>query len=244
MRSRAAAAVVVLLAISTLAACADDDARPAAEASSARDGADELEAAVTAAQLEPDDLGPGWELTETKAPGEDDDEPNPVDECLQGLDDRFQAATVAESEERTFTHEGESPLPAEVTSASLALDDAALFVEMHDLLRSPDFAACLHRRFEETMASLGGEAEVTVGDVAQAEGVVDPGNDAQLTSTRLSIPITIGMDGLTLDLDADMAFLSTGQLGSYVLVFASEGEVPAEAVAEWGRLLAERLIGA
>lgn len=249
MRTRAAAAIVALLALSVLSGCGDDDegARAAVdEPAPAADGAGQpdLEAAVAAGQLEPDDLGVGWELTESKAPGEDDDEPNPVDGCLQRLDDRFDDSKVAESEERTFQREGDAPLPAEVMSSSIAVDDAALLIEMHDLLRSPDFAACLHSGFEESMASLGGEADVTVGDVAQADGTIDSRVDPQLSSTTLSMPITTGMDGLTLDLAVQMVFLSTGQLGASILVVAPEGEVPADEVAEWGRLLAERLAGA
>lgn len=257
MRTRALVAAAALLALPLLASCGDDDEEatssdtteqaseaPAEDESEAgHDLSDEdLAAAVEAAQLEPEDLGPGWELTATKGPDEEeDDEPSPIDDCLSDdLPDRFDDAAVAESEKRTFTN-AEGVIPSEVESSSVGLDDPELFDEMHALLRDPDFGTCFGEGLQEMVTQDG--TEITVGEVEQAEQVVDPGEDPELESTGLSIPLTITAEGTTFETRATMVFLSTGHLGSSMFVFGEDGAVTEEQVAEWGRFLAERLVG-
>ena len=266
------AAAPALLVLALLAACGDDDEdtasttnteaeaetdeestgeesqddEPTDEESHDEGGHDlstaDLEAAVTAAQLEQDDRVEGWSLTETQPPGADD-EPDPIDDCFpDGLGDRIDAATVAESEERTYTFQSDDLISPQVASSSKGLDDASLFDELHEALRSEEFSTCIGAAFEREMAS--NEAQTTLGEIQQSEDVVDPGDDPDLESTALTFPIAIEGEGLSVDVEVTMTFLTTGQLGSSLMAFAPEGEISSDQLAEWGRLLAERLTGA
>jgi hypothetical protein len=271
MRIRAAAAAS-LLALALLSACSDDD-DPAVDASASGSASDveaeatddeatvdqeELEdepaasdadaqAAIDAAQLDAEDLGEGFALTSTKPAGEDDedDEPNPIDDCMTtDLDDRFEDATVAETEERTFTRQDGGAIPTEVSASNVALSDGDLFDEMHELLRSDEFGACMGTAFEELVAESAGGAEITLGELDVREDVVDPDAADDLTSTGIDIPVSVSSDGFTLDVEVTMAFLNTGELGSSILVFGATDERRDQELAEWGRLVAERLADA
>jgi hypothetical protein len=248
----------LLLAVSLIgAACSSDDDDEAVDTGDdteqTEDQVDEeeqdeatadgdLAAVVDGAQLELEDLGEGWELVSDNPPTDDDeeDEPNPIDECATSeLQDSFEAAKVAESNERSFRRTGTGPIPAEVQSSSIGLDDETLFEDMHEVLRSPEFGTCLGEGLQTAMAGGGGEA--VVGEVEQSDEVVDPGNDDGLQSTGITIPITLTVEGQTFELRATMVFLNSGPVGSSMFAFAPEGEVSSENVAEWGRLLAERI---
>lgn len=268
MRTRAAA-IAALLSLTLLAACGGDDEDTAAtgdttEEGTAEDGSEEeggtdpaeddipedgavadSDVALHEAQLEVEDLGAGWELTDTKPAGEDDDEPSPLDACIPGdLDDRFDAAKVAETEERTFVQQGEGPIPAQLVSSSVALDGAALFEEMHEVLRSAEFADCAGDAFQEAMGGPDGSAEATMGDIEQEDAVVDPGDDPDLTSTGITFPVSISSGELRAEMTVVMAFINTGRVGSSMLVISERDERLPMRVAEWGGILAERLSAA
>lgn len=231
-------------------ASTDDEATVDDEETSSGDadgGADldveRLQASVDAAQLETTDLGEGWVLTGTRPPGADDDEPSPMDACLAGdVDDRIEAGTVAESEERTFELEGEAAFPTEITSSSVALEDAALFDELHELLRSDELITCISDSFREAMAAGGDGAEITIGQFEATADVVDPDAAPDLESTGFEIPISISAEGFDADASVSMTFISTGQLGSSILVFGPADELGTSA-GELGAILAERLAG-
>lgn len=230
-------------------ATVDDEETESGDSASDDDaGADvdveSLQASVDAAQLETSDLGDGWVLTGTKPAGEDDDEPSPLDDCLAGdIDERVEEGTVAESEERTFELQGETAFPTEITSSSIALEDETLFDEMHELLRSDELATCISDSFREAMASSADGAEITIGDFEATEDVVDPDAAPDLESTGFEIPLTITAEGFTADATVSMTFISTGQLGSSILVFGPSEELRTSMVAELGAILAERLAG-
>lgn len=257
MRLRSTLVALLLVVALVGAACSSDDGDD--EAVDAGDGAaqtedapseaeaddgEDLELVVERAQLEVEDFGEeGWELvSDTPPDDEEDDEPNPIDECAAAdLQDSFDAAKVAESNERSFQRAGAGPVPAEVQSSSIGLDDASLFEEMHELLRSPAFGTCLADALQTLLADGGGEA--VVGEIEQSGTVVDPGDDEDLESTGLTIPITLTVEEQTFELRATMVFLNSGPVGSSLFAFAPEGEVTSEDVADWGGALAERIAG-
>lgn len=272
MRIRAAAAAS-LFALALLAGCGDND-EPAVDASDS-DASEDVEAeatddeatvdedelqdqqpsstdadaqaAIEAAQLDAQDLGEGFTLTSTKPAGEndEDDEANPIDDCMvTDLDDRFDEATIAETEERTFTREGTTTVPTEVSSSNIALSDASLFDDMHELLRSDDFGTCMGTAFEELLAEDAGGAEITLGEMEVREDVIDPDAADDLSSTSIDIPVSVSAEGFTLDVQVTMAFLNTGELGSSILVFGEADALRDQELAEWGRLVAERLADA
>ena len=268
MRIRAAASAS-LLALALVAGCSDDD-DPAVDASDASsddveaestddeatvddDERDDLadsdadaQAAIDAAQLEAEDLGEGWTLTGTTPPSDsDDDEPNPLDDCMESdLDDQFDEATIAETDERSFSREGDGVVPTEVTASNVALSDESLFDEMHDLLRSDDFGTCMGTAFEDLLAESAAGAEVTLGDIEVTEDVVDPDAADDVSSTSIDIPVTVSSQGFTLEAEVTMAFLNVGELGGSILVFGAADDLRAESIAEWGNLVVERLAGA
>lgn len=265
MRIRAAATAAVL-ALALLAGCGDDDDpsvptgddpsvdveeestddEATVDGEEQPDGDDtDAAAAIDAAQLEASDLGPGWELTSTTPPDTDpsDDEPTPLDDCLAtDLQDAFDAGKVAETEERTFElADGDSPLPSQVTASSVALDDADLFDQMHDVLRDEEFGQCISDGFRTLMAEqTGGQGEVTIGDIEATEGTVEV-DDAE--STRLGFAMTITSQGFTFETTFGITFVNVGSLGSSLLAFGPDGGVTPEQEAEWASLLAERLAG-
>jgi hypothetical protein len=251
MRIRSSLAVA-LLVLAPLAACGGDDDSAAATTTTTTEGSDghpttttEVDADVQAraeqAQLEVADLGDGWTLTKTTPPDQVDDTPNPVDECVGDLKDRIDASQVFETDHREFTAKTDAPVPATVQSSSIAVDDPSLFAEMHDLLRGDEFGQCMGTAFQKLLEGNATGAEITIGDVIAAEQVVDPGDDPDLTSTGVTIPVTVSAEGTTLDLESSMTFISTGPVASVLIVFTPTGIVTADAIAEWGRVLAERL---
>lgn len=258
-----------VLALALLAACSDDDDAVTAsgtgsssqvEAESTDDEATvddeeladaDVQALIDEAQLDADDLGEGYELTATSPPDAEDDEDgdddgaeaNPIEDCLASdLDDRFDEATVAETDERTFTQTDGAPVPAEVTASNVALDDDALFDEMHDLLRSEDFATCMGDAFEALLAESAAGADIVLGEIDVAEDAVDADVD-DLTSTTITIPVSVSAEGFSLDAEVSMLFLDVGELGSSILVFGAADEARAGELARWGGLVAERLAG-
>ena len=261
-----------VLALALLAACSDDDdgAVTASGSGSASDveaestddeatvddeelASGDVQALIDGAQLDAEDLGEGYELTATSPPDDQDDEDdeddtdageaNPIEDCLAGdLDDRFDEATVAETDERTFTQTGGAPVPAEVTASNVALDDEALFDEMHELLRSEDFATCMGDAFEAVLAESAAGADIALGDIAVAEDAVEADVD-DLTSTTITIPVTVSAEGFSLEADVSMLFLDVGELGSSILVFGAADEGRGDDLVRWGGLVAERLAG-
>lgn len=258
--------LAALLALALLAGCSDDDDDGGAASDDTAvdvgdddtpeitaDGGEEpatdaeLQAAIETTQLEAEDLGEGWTLTGTKPAGEDagDDAPNPLEDCVDDLGDRFDDAQLAETEERSFERQGEAPIPQQLTSSSVALDDGALFTEMHGVLRDDAFGACMATAFEQVMSETTPEgAEITLGDIIQADTVVDPGDDADLESTGIAIPVTVTAEGITLETSVSIMFISTGQVGASLLFFGPVTELGAEEQAEFGRIVAERLSAA
>ena len=190
-------------------------------------------------QLDVADLGDGWTLTDTSDPSSD--APSPVDGCTGAVGKQFKAAKVAKSGDRSFTKETSGAVAVQLTSSSVAISDASLFDDMHALLRDADFGTCLGVAFEKVISGTASGAQITVGTVDQAEQVVDPGDDTNLQSTGITFPVTVSTQGRSVDLLVSMTFISTGTLGASLLVFGPTDELTADVIAEWGRLLAQRL---
>ncbi|HYD10043.1 MAG TPA: hypothetical protein VEA78_08065 [Acidimicrobiales bacterium] len=260
MRSQARVRAIALAALLAVSACSDDgdgDTTPPADDAASIDeettddeatvDGDEQRSAVQRtvdlAQLDEDDLGDGWRLTNTTPAGEDDDE-SPLDECVDASYlGTFDDATIAESDERTFTLSADtSPLPPQVSSRAEALDDATLLSQRHDVLASDDFADCIATTFQDvaTQQMVRGGGEATVGDVEVRTDVVDVDG---AESSRLSVPITLTTEGLTYELAISATYVDIGPLGVNLFVYGSAGTVTLEQELEWASLLAERLAG-
>lgn len=250
MRIRTAACIP-LLALLLLAACGSDDEEPTSSASASApadeeattetseaaedEGADaDLEAAVEAAQLEVEDLGEGWTLTETVAAGDQDESPNPLDDCVGDLRQRIEAATVAESEQRTFTFDdGAVSVPTEVESSSVALDDEALFAEMHETFRDEAFLTCLTDTLRD---QLGAEQQVNIGEVEVTDGV-DPQAAPDAVATALLVPLETEAAG---SLRLSITIITTGSVGTSLSVFGSPDQPIGERAVELAAVLAGR----
>lgn len=253
MRTRTAVLLAPLLALSLLAACSgdddDDDATPNDDDTTeetAADGDDEqadVGVIVERAQLEVEDLGEGWELTSTTPAGEDDDEPNPIDDCAGDVQERFDAATVAESEERSFTQTSEdgAVLTTNLSSSAVALDDPSLFDEMHELIRSDEFAECFREAFVEAS---GAGPDLTVGEIQVGDGVDPDAAPEGLTSTSLVIPVTFEAEGIPPQESLfSITLLHLGEVGASVLLFGDAANPVAELGAELSGIVADRLAG-
>jgi hypothetical protein len=194
---------------------------------------DDIVTAVDRAQLEIEDFEPGWTLTSTDPPDDGGDEPDPMDECLgAGFDRRLEAATIAESDERSFSSpagDGQ-PIQMVVTASSLGLDDGSLFDDMHDALRADAFGPCLAAALQEQMGAETG-AELVVGEIASA-----PGTDPE--STGVLIPFSVTGSGMTVDVEAYMLLFNLGPVGSLVFVIGT----PDDEIQEMAHLLGDVLV--
>jgi hypothetical protein len=259
MRTRTAVLALALLTVPLLAGCGgddDDDAAGATTTTQAVEGSDtddgddaaesdgDAQATVDAVQLEAADLGDGWTLTETKPAGDDDDdESNPLDTCMEtDIGDRMDDAKVAETEERTFTQEGDgtSPIPAQVTSSAVEIDDEGLFEETYDLVESDEFVGCLTSALDEELQSSAPDADVTIGEISTGPAL-DVDEFPEARSTAITIPLTIASSGVSVDLVMALSFVNQGAIGASLFAFGPGDQPIAELSAELAGTLASRM---
>ena len=198
-------------------------------------GDDGLQAQVDAIRLEVDDLGDGWRQTGAESPGADDDT-DLLERCVtDDLADDLDDAIDAESETISFQQIGELGVPSDLRVSSVALDDEGVFEALHDLLRGASFAECFGAALVELLRSAADRVEV--GAVEAAAGSVD----GDVESTTVVAPLTVEAAGEPVELTVRLTVLSNTRFGAYVAQTGPVGELDAEAHAEWGRLLAERM---
>jgi hypothetical protein len=255
MRMRTAVLAAALLTVPLLTGCGgDDDDTASATTTTQASGADDdagtdaepdadAQATVDAVQLEAADLGDGWTLTETKPAGEDDDEANPLDTCMQtDIDDRIDDAKVAETDERTFTQDdgGTSPVPAQVSASAVELEDEALFQETYELIEGDEFVSCLTTALEEQMNASAPGTDVTVGEIATGPAL-DPDEFPEAGSTAITIPLSIASGEVSLDLVMSMSFVNQGSVGATLFAFGPADQPLAELAAELAGTLVSRM---
>lgn len=233
MRARALLLTAALSAL--VAACGgDDDDDGSSEALTAADA----QAIVDDAVFSEADLGEGWALTGTEPASDGErDEDDPFGQCMAtDIDQRLEAEELAESETRKFEKAGDLA-PSELEISAGAIEDAALFGEFHDALRSDTFERCLVEAIEEEIAG-----EDTAG-LEIAFGAVDLGDDdvEGADVTHVHLPITMSAEGLNAEARVDFVFVTRGQVGSFFFSFGFGDSISDTDVDRWTGLVAERL---
>lgn len=210
-------------------------------------GSDEPEAlrgeaaqrAVERAMLTADDLGDGWEQTGSAPPS--DEEGTDIDDCLS--DDVAAASDdpVAESDTAEFAKGTDPTQQQQLQISSIVVDDADLAARFVEELASDEVRTCLTQTFQEEVASDAGAdgVSVTLGDFEAQDGFADAGDDA----TRLTAPVELSAEGLTLPATVDVVVVHTGQVASAIVAFALGEAIPEEDLAGWTQALAEQQAG-
>lgn len=229
MRQVLASLVVSVLALS---ACSggSDDPEPLTGA--------EAQQAADRAMLMADDLGEGWEETGTAPP--DDDEGTDIDECLS--DDVAAASDdpVAESDTYEFLRGDEPTNQQQLQISSIVFEDAELAAAFVDELASDDVRGCLAETFQ---AEVGADAEtdgvdVTLGDFEAQEGFAGAGDGA----TRLTAPVELSAEGLTLPATVELVVVHTDQVASALVAFALGEAIPEEELEGWTTAIAGKQV--
>lgn len=223
--------VLVSLGVSVLAlsACTGGSDEPEALTGT------EAQQAADRAMLMADDLGEGWEETGTSPP--DEDEGTDIDDCLS--DDVAAASDdpVAESDTHEFSRGDEPTDQQQLQISSIVFEDGDLAASFVDELASDDVRSCLSETFQE---EVGADAEtdgveVTLGDFEAEEGFADAGDGA----TRLTAPVELSAEGLTLPATVELVVVHTGQVASALVGFALGEAIPEEDLEGWATAIAE-----
>ena len=227
MRQVLASLVVSVLALS---ACSGGDDEPEALTGT------EAQQAADRAMLMADDLGEGWEETGTSPP--DDEEGTDLDDCLS---DEVAAASdepAAESDTHEFARGDEPTNQQQLQISSIVFEDADLAAAFVDELATDDVRSCLSETFQE---EVGADAEtdgveVVLGDFEAEEGFADAGDGA----TRLTAPVELSAEGLTLPATVELVVVHTGQVASALVAFALGDAIPDDELEAWTTAIAEK----
>lgn len=209
-----------------LGGCGDDDDGGLGE--------DAAQTIVDGALLDADDLGAGWQLTDTIA-ADDEDVESPLDDCIAA--DEVDLGDLALSEERRFSMATEVIVPAEVGVSAGASSDAARMARLHDTLARDSFQSCVRETFERELAGTGG---AEVGEIEVDDDLADVDD---VTVSRLIVPLTFVNDQFSLEATIDVVIVTTGQVGGQIFAFGPRGTIVEEDLAHWATLMGERLRG-
>lgn len=222
--------VSLVVSVVALSACSGGDDEPEAltgtEAQQAADGA----------MLTADELGEGWDETGTSPP--DDEEGTDLDDCLG---DEVAAASdgpLAESDTHEFSRGDEPTNQQQLQISSIVFEGGDLAAAFVDELASDDVRACLAETFQE---EVGADAEtdgvdVTLGDFEAEEDFADAGDGA----TRLTSPVELSAEGLTLPATVELLVVHTGQVVTALVAFALGDAIPDEELEGWATAVSEK----
>lgn len=224
--------VPLVVSVLALSACGGGD-----DGTDALTGA-EAQAAADRAMLVASDLGEGWEETGTSPP--EDDEGTDIDDCLS---DEVAAASddpVAESDTHEFARGDEPTDQQQLQVSSIVFEDAELASRFTDELASEEVRTCLAETFQEEVGADAGTdgVDVTLGDFTAEEDFADAGDGA----TRLTSPVELSAEGLTLPATVELVVVHTGQVASALVAFALGDAIPDDELASWTTALAEKQV--
>ena len=220
-----------LLAVALLAACGGggDDA-PEAEDVVNRG---EARAVVAAAQLDVDDLGPGWTKTGDVPSGPE--EGGELQGCV-GDDLDVAAETLARSNTRTFDGSPDGETQHQVTSSTSVLATRANWRTFFRVVGSERFATCLATVLA---GQIGGGAE---GDVSATPGEATTASSSAkgVRRVRITAPVDIRLEQEPLGGRLDLVLVGRDQAVSVVVAFSVGTPLGEDVVPRLADLLLDR----